>query len=870
MTAPREAYPGPASFQDSDEDRALFHGREDEKRALLHLVLAENLVLLFARSGMGKTSLLNAGLMEPLREVNYFPVVARVIHDEKNGPVASIIARFREEAQRRNVQVHSSNSANTLWNFFAETEFLSGRQSLVPVLILDQFEELFTRVMGEGRDGRNRGEQFVRQLADLVQRRMPEEHRASLTRRLGALEPGDPERKRLDASLYQGEGVEAKVIISIREDFLPEIEAIKAQLPDVFRASFRLEPLNLAQARDAIVNPSQQDEILGEATFTFAEGVVDEMIAFLARQRTKGQWRVGDQVDPHLLQILCQHANRCALTHPDHVVQSGDLGGQSGMQRIVRDRYLYIVRQVPRFRRGWSARRWKPSWDNWFFFHGPRRAVRRLCEEKLITSGGHRNSREVAEVTGQFGVPQSDLNLLVDQKLLRREERLGTDFYELRHDTWIETCQAAQRRRRIAFFRNVAFAICVLGIVAISGDKIKTQAEALWWRHRLSDESLSARERVDLVVRLAKVGESRLKGIRLADADFRNRDLTFTDFSEARLTRANFALADLILTKFKGAEIDAAIFENARIYNADFGGASLRFSSFSLARTEDTNFQSANLEGANFAGALMNGADLSGADLRNTTWSDARLREADLSNAKAVDANFRRTDLAGADLTNIDLTGANLEYASAKDVRGINSAKLDQTNWWLLKGLTDETINDFQARWPITNYGKSEAALRHLQRKLDAVKGASSDSGRVVALNNVAWFRAVSGMDLETAREEVNQSIQLSSYPGNLDTLGYINLILKDYNAAERSFAAAIIPESDVFIDVKPAVIYHLALALDYQGKDGEARKRYKEAFTLGYEPSYERVLTPALITLTDVEMKEIAEQRRAAAARER
>src|SRR5438270_306171 len=92
----RDAYPGPAPFQDTNAHRFLFHGREDEKRTLLQLTLAENFVLVFGRSGMGKTSLINAGLLEPLRQMDYFPVVVRVIHDEKNGPISSVLARFRE------------------------------------------------------------------------------------------------------------------------------------------------------------------------------------------------------------------------------------------------------------------------------------------------------------------------------------------------------------------------------------------------------------------------------------------------------------------------------------------------------------------------------------------------------------------------------------------------------------------------------------------------------------------------------------------------------------------------------------------------------------------------------------------------------
>jgi predicted ribonuclease YlaK len=77
MTTARR-YPGSRPFQDNDLDRLLFWGREQEKSTLLHLILAEDLVLLYAKSGMGKTSLLSAGILQQLRVKEYFPVLLRL------------------------------------------------------------------------------------------------------------------------------------------------------------------------------------------------------------------------------------------------------------------------------------------------------------------------------------------------------------------------------------------------------------------------------------------------------------------------------------------------------------------------------------------------------------------------------------------------------------------------------------------------------------------------------------------------------------------------------------------------------------------------------------------------------------------------
>src|SRR5690348_2255140 len=71
---PNESTPfvGPRPF--TREDAPLFFGRTDEANELLSLVVAEREVLLYAQSGAGKTSLLNAGL-RPVLEKEAFEVL---------------------------------------------------------------------------------------------------------------------------------------------------------------------------------------------------------------------------------------------------------------------------------------------------------------------------------------------------------------------------------------------------------------------------------------------------------------------------------------------------------------------------------------------------------------------------------------------------------------------------------------------------------------------------------------------------------------------------------------------------------------------------------------------------------------------------
>ena len=59
-------YIGPRSFSYDDRDR--FFGREQEGRDLFSLVLSQRLVLFYAPSGAGKSSLVNTSLIPMLTE----------------------------------------------------------------------------------------------------------------------------------------------------------------------------------------------------------------------------------------------------------------------------------------------------------------------------------------------------------------------------------------------------------------------------------------------------------------------------------------------------------------------------------------------------------------------------------------------------------------------------------------------------------------------------------------------------------------------------------------------------------------------------------------------------------------------------------
>ena len=142
MTETLYRYPGAQPFRDDEFSRRMFFGREPASVALTDQILANRLVIVYAKSGLGKTSLLNAGVAPRLRDAGNLPLFVRV-NDIEGGPLHSVFEGVRAEAERQQVEYVPGDSSS-LWSFFKTVEFWRGDLLLTPVLIIDQFEELFT------------------------------------------------------------------------------------------------------------------------------------------------------------------------------------------------------------------------------------------------------------------------------------------------------------------------------------------------------------------------------------------------------------------------------------------------------------------------------------------------------------------------------------------------------------------------------------------------------------------------------------------------------------------------------------------------------------------------------------------------------
>ena len=120
--------------------------------------------------------------------------------------------------------------AESLWEYFHKKDcdwWDSNNRLVKPVLIFDQFEELLT--VGQSDPGRSaRTASFLTELEDLIENRPP----ASLLKRFDA--------DRTLARQYDLERMDYRLVLTLREDFLPDLEGLRERLRAIMFNRFRL------------------------------------------------------------------------------------------------------------------------------------------------------------------------------------------------------------------------------------------------------------------------------------------------------------------------------------------------------------------------------------------------------------------------------------------------------------------------------------------------------------------------------------------------------------------------------------------------------------------------------------------------------
>src|SRR5258706_3377679 len=383
-------YIGPRTFQRNEGH--LFFGREREARDLIALVASEQLVVFYAQSGAGKSSIVNTRLISSLEGKGYEVLpVGRVSGDTASGLDVDNIYIYN---LIRNLEQHEAYL--TLLSKLSLSQFLAhlnidekgyfyddspveaipeGDHATIMrrAVIIDQFEELFSTHP----EAWKKRAAFFEQLAQAMQ--------------------DDPQ-------LW--------VVLVMREDYIAALDPYAHLLPGGLRVRYYMQRLGKEAALRAVRSPV-------ENLRPYADGVAEKLVEDLSSikvQQSDGTtgFQPGQYIEPVQMQVVCYGLwdnlpqEGIQITEKD-LLEVGDVDEALGKYFAARIAGVAKTKNVKE------------------------RLIREWIEKKLIAPGGIRNV-VLQDTTRNNSEISDDVVQALQSDLVRAEKRGGATWYELTHD----------------------------------------------------------------------------------------------------------------------------------------------------------------------------------------------------------------------------------------------------------------------------------------------------------------------------------------------------------------------------------------------------------------------------------------------------
>jgi len=426
VTATRAAplaapFRGLVPFGDSELDALLFFGRERETEIAVANLLAARLTILYGPSGVGKSSLLRAGVARRVRELGSRRAIGRgpdgaavVFASWADDPVRDLAEAIADEVTSLVKRPVARPVPGTPLVDVVEhwTNVLDGSLYLV----LDQLEEYFVYHEAGGP---------------------------------GTLEHELPE-------VVQRPRLRANVLLSLRDDALAQLDVFKARLPNLFANYLRLDRLDRAAATAAIVGPVKRwNELVPAEQRVEIEPVLVD--AVLAQAAVAGE---PDRIEPPYLQLVLERLWNEEGERGSRVLRASTLAELGGAEAIVREHLDRALAVLDEREQDAAA----------------------LMFDHLVTPSGTKIAHRVTDLAQFAHVPEAEaatmLAVLGGERIVRPldEGSGGGDRYEIFHDVlgaavidWqgrhqlaAERARARRRQRRLA-----AVALAALAAVAV-------------------------------------------------------------------------------------------------------------------------------------------------------------------------------------------------------------------------------------------------------------------------------------------------------------------------------------------------------------------------------------------------------------------
>jgi hypothetical protein len=205
----------------AERDALFFFGRESERTILAANLLAAKLTLVYGESGVGKSSVLRAGVVHQLRQQLGGRLAAGTprllvvyLNQWAGDPVARLLERVGEEVAR--VVGEAGAEAPPSAGLTEALAAWTARWNLDLLVILDQFEEYFLYHPDEDGPG-----SFAAELSLAVDR----------------------------------SDLPVNFLLAVREDALAKLDRFKGRIPNLFENYVRIRHLRASRAEAAVVEP---------------------------------------------------------------------------------------------------------------------------------------------------------------------------------------------------------------------------------------------------------------------------------------------------------------------------------------------------------------------------------------------------------------------------------------------------------------------------------------------------------------------------------------------------------------------------------------------------------------------------------------
>jgi WD40 repeat protein len=248
VVAPDMPYKGLVPYSEQDADR--FFGRDAERELVVANLLASRFTVLYGASGVGKSSLLRAGVLPGLREQakaeqrerGATGLLGVLFSDWSGDPIAGLLEAIRTAA--RGVVNEDSGGPPAGATLDQALAWWTRRLGTDLLIVLDQFEEFFLYHEHENGHG-----SFMVELPRAVN--LPD--------------------------------LRCNFLVSIREDAVARLDRFKGRIPALLQHTLRLRHLDRRAARAAIEQPLERYRQLGTRTGPvnaepeLVEAVLDEV-----------------------------------------------------------------------------------------------------------------------------------------------------------------------------------------------------------------------------------------------------------------------------------------------------------------------------------------------------------------------------------------------------------------------------------------------------------------------------------------------------------------------------------------------------------------------------------------------------------------